>query len=240
MIVLIEPQLLRGVERVCSKVITMGDPDRVRLFMNTLEEPMITYNMRGILVVNGQYKGECITLASHGIGCPMASIIFEELRALGGEVIVRIGTAGSLREDVNEGEVIIADSASTMVYGCGSRMYFGDIIPPMTLDPELLVKTKKILVRAGLKTHIGPVFSSDAFHAETNITEELASYGFIGVDMETAILYALSKLRRYKALSILVVSNNLIRKTRLKHTGELAETLLKVFKAVLEALIIRG
>lgn len=237
---MIEPQLLRGVERVCSRVITMGDPDRVNLFMNILDEPRITYNMRGILVVNGQYKEECITLASHGIGCPMASIIFEELHALGGEVIVRIGTAGSLRREINEGEVIIADSASTIVYGCGSRMYFGDIIPPMTPDPELLLKTRKTLREAGLETHTGPVFSSDAFHAETSIIGELAKMGFIGVDMETAILYALSKLRRYRALSILVVSNNLIEKTRLKHTGELAEALFKVFKAVLEALIIRG
>ncbi len=231
-----KPQVLRGVKGVCRDTIVMGDPDRVELFSDHLDDHSVVYDKRGILVVNGSWKNHCITIASHGIGCPMASVIVEELRMLGAERFVRIGTAGSLSPEIDEGSVILADSASTMIYGCGTRMYFGDIIPAMSPDLELLTGVRERLLAKGLDVYMGPVFSSDAFHAESNITGRLASLGFISVDMETAIIYALSRLRGFRALSVLIVSNNLIRGTILKHTGELREPLTRVFEAVVEAL----
>lgn len=231
-----EPQVLRGVEKVCPDTIVMGDPDRVELFSRLLEEPETVYSMRGIRVVNGKYKGKCITLASHGIGCPMASVVLEELRMLGAETMIRIGTAGSLVEELREGMVLLASSASTNIWGCISKMYYEDITPPAAPDPFLLVKTYNGLKRAGLETHVGAVFTSDAFYAEANIMEKLRRLGFKAIDMETAALYTLGVLRGYRALSVLVISNNLLEKTPLKHTRDLADILLAVYRVILEVL----
>ncbi|ADI31245.1 purine-nucleoside phosphorylase [Staphylothermus hellenicus] len=232
----VKPVLLKDAVGVSDLAIVMGDPDRVYLLSTLLEKPEIIYDRRGIVAVNGEYKGRKVTLASHGIGCSMASIILEELGMLGAKTIIRIGTAGSLVEDLDVGDTVLAAGAGYMLNGCGNNMYSPEINGGTSPDPLLLSGIYYYLLNNNVKPHVGLVFTSDAFYAEENIMDKLISRGFIAIDMETAILYMLGWIRKWRTLSILVISNSLVKKTPLLTTHELAERFIELTKLVLEYL----
>ncbi len=232
----LKPQVLKSVPSVNPIAITMGDPDRVLLLSKLLDEYKIVFHNRGIVIVNGKYRSKPVTLASHGIGCPMASIIFEELGMLGAKTIIRMGTAGSLRNDLLEGDILLAAGAGYKLTGCSTNMYSPDIHGGASPDPILLSKIYNYLVEKGLNPRIGLVFTSDAFYSEQEIIDSLIKRGFSAIDMETAILYILGWMRGWKTLSILVISNNLLRKTPLKTTMELKEKFILLTQYILDIL----
>ncbi len=91
-----------------------------------------------------------------------------------------------------------------------------------------------------IKPWVGPVYSSDAFYAEEDLVNVLGSRGFLGVEMETAILFLLGLMRGgVKTAAVLIVSNNLTegRAGRFLIASELRDAVLRVGRAVLNALI---
>ena len=232
----LRPQVLKSIPSVNPIAITMGDPDRVLLLSKQLDEYKIVFQNRGIVVINGRYRDKPVTLASHGIGCPMASIVFEELGMLGAKTIIRMGTAGSLRNDLLEGDILLAAGAGYKLTGCSTNMYSPDIHGGTSPDPILLSKIYNYLVEKELNPRIGLVFTSDAFYSEQEIIDSLIKRGFSAIDMETAILYILGWMRGWKTLSILVISNNLLRKTPLKTTMELKEKFILLTQYILDIL----
>ncbi len=66
--------------------------------------------------------------------------------------------------------------------------------------------------------------------------------GLLGVEMETAILFLLGLIKNIKAAAVLIVSNNLTegRAGRFLTASELRDVVLKVGKAVLNALALVG
>ncbi|MCD6195164.1 MAG: purine-nucleoside phosphorylase, partial [Staphylothermus sp.] len=74
------------------------------------------------------------------------------------------------------------------------------------------------------------------FYSEQEIIDSLIKRGFSAIDMETAILYILGWMRGWKTLSILVISNNLLRKTPLKTTMELKEKFILLTQYILDIL----
>jgi len=81
-------------EDISKNVIAVGDPGRVELLATLLENPKVVNKHRGLIVVTGYYKNAKVTIATHGMGCPSANIVFEELGILGAKRIVRLGTSG--------------------------------------------------------------------------------------------------------------------------------------------------
>ena len=216
-----KPIVLRGV-RVNDTVFIMGDPDRVRYLSKLLDSRETVFDRRGYLVVNGTSGKHEITLASHGVGAPSASLIIEDLVANDAKTIIRLGTAGSLYEDLVEGEVVLADASGSITGSSTMKMYFQEIQPPAAPDPLLLAKIYQVLLENNVNPRILPAFSSDALYAEEEYVEAIRKAGYGVIDMETYTLYSLSRARGYRALSILVISNNIVRKTPLKNTEELA------------------
>lgn len=207
------PTLHIGYEKglVAENVVVMGDPERLDIFRDMFTEVEDLDTKRGFKAYTGLINGVRMTIASHGIGCPSASIVFEELRQAGARNIIRLGTAGGLRRDAEPGNVVLATGSGTYCNGCCQDMYAPNTCLPGAPDPFLLVRVYEKLRETTLKILLGPVFTSDAFYAETpGLAEELGSRGFIGIDMETHILYTLGWKRGYNALSILVISNNLV------------------------------
>ncbi len=95
------------------------------------------------------------------------------------------------------------------------------------------------LESTGVRIWTGPVYSSDAFYAEEDLVNVLGSRGFLGVEMETAILFLLGLIRNVKTAAVLIVSNNLTegRAGRFLTASELRDTVLRIGRAVLNALI---
>ncbi|QKQ99245.1 purine-nucleoside phosphorylase [Metallosphaera tengchongensis] len=195
---------------VAENVLVVGDPGRARLISSFLDSPQLVNENRGFLVYTGFYKGSRISVATHGIGGPSMAIVFEELHMLGAKNFVRLGTVGALVPEVKLGEYIVPSGAS---YNPGGLIfqYIGDLTSSSASpDFNLTQKLVSSLGSSNLRFHVGNVFSSDAFYAEDkNFVEKWSSRGNIGVEMECATLFFLSKLRKTKAAAVLVVSDNL-------------------------------
>lgn len=221
---------------IAKNVIAVGDPARVDLLSELLEGPRVVNTNRGLKVVTGEYKGVRVTLATHGMGCPSAMIVFEELGILGARRIVRVGTAGGLRKDMKIGEVVLATGAAYTSGGCGLGQYMPGICGSASPHPILTARIAEALSKSGLQYRAGPVFSSDAFYAEDpSFAERMGGYGLVAVEMEAAGLFALGWMRGWETAAVLVISDVLPAEEKVfVGTRELAETFKAVGRAVLD------
>ncbi|KYP97689.1 purine nucleoside phosphorylase, partial [Sodalis-like endosymbiont of Proechinophthirus fluctus] len=99
-----------------SEVILMpGDPLRAKHIANTfLSDAREVNQVRGILGYTGSYKGRAISVMGHGIGIPSCSIYTKELITdFGVKKIIRVGSCGAIRSDVNVRDIVIGMGAST-------------------------------------------------------------------------------------------------------------------------------
>jgi len=223
---------------IAENIIAVGDPGRVDLLSSLLEDPRVVNTHRGLKVVTGTYRGKKVTIATHGIGAPSASIVFEELHQLGGKRIVRVGTTGGIRRDTRIGDIIVATGAAYTMNGCGLGQYMPGLCGATSPDPILTVRIIEALEASGVSYKMGPVFSSDAFYAEDPaFAEKMAKYGIIAVEMEAAALFALGWMRGFETACVLVVSDVLHGEEAMKTyltTEELSEVFINVGRNILD------
>lgn len=112
-------------EDISSTIITVGDPNRVRLVTKYFDSIEIEKESREFLTQTGIYKGKRITVISTGIGTDNIDIVFNELDALVNidfttrEVkkektqldFIRIGTSGAIQADIPLDSFILSKSA---------------------------------------------------------------------------------------------------------------------------------
>ncbi len=223
---------------VAERVIVAGDPARVKQLAEYLEDSKLVNENRYLLVYTGFYKNTPVTVATHGIGGPSATIVFEELRMLGAKVMVRLGTAGSLSREVKVGDFIIASGAAYICNGNSIGMYVPGYCMPTAPHPEVTMNLINEALKSGERVFIAPVFSSDAFYAENpEFAETWSKRGVIAVEMECASLFTLGWMRGFKTGALLVISDSLVEKTGLLTARELAPRIEKASRIVFEALV---
>jgi purine-nucleoside phosphorylase len=160
----------------------------------------------------GAYKGERISVQGSGMGQASASIYAHELFAeYDVQTLIRVGTCGALTEAVRVRDVIVAMSASTDSQMNRLRFHGIDYAP--TADYQLLRAAVDAAEAAGLKVHVGQVFSGDLFYNDRpDLVSRTAEYGVLGIEMEAAALYTLAAKFGRRALGIMTVSDHLITK----------------------------
>ena len=87
-------------ETIGKYVIFYGDPWRVNVLKNYLDNPVEVAFSREFNTYTGTYKGQRITVSSTGMGAPTAAIAMEEMYECGMEVALRMGTVMSLQDDM--------------------------------------------------------------------------------------------------------------------------------------------
>ncbi len=232
--------LLLNVRRgdIAERAIIVGDPARVWQVGGLLKELKVVNENRGFIVVTGRYNGIDVSIACHGIGAPSAAMLLEELIMYGVKIIVRLGTMGAIDERLNLKDVIVVMASAYNQGGIYWQYLRSGIIYPLTPDFILSFEIARKLKEVGLNVHMGIVYSSDAFYAEEDLVPELRSKGVLGVDMETAAVFLVSKLRNVRAASTLIVSNKLYegRSARVLTSEELKDVVMLAGKAILEVI----
>lgn len=215
----------------------MGDPERAKQLASLLKEAKIVSNTRGYLTYTGLYRGERITVATHGIGMPSAAIVFEELRMLGARSIVRLGTAGAMTKNLSRGDFLIPTGAA---HSNGSlREYAQDGILPPVPDFRLTSRLMEGCKLSKSKSISGLVYSTDVFYSEDhNFVKNWTSRGIVGVDMECATLFTLGSIKGFKSAALLIISDNLVSRVEKEMFGheQLRIAVGKAGKIVLDAL----
>jgi len=199
---------------VARYVIVPGDPNRVPLIANSLENPVHQGQNREFNAFKGTYKGTEISVVSTGIGCPSTAIAVEELSYIGAEVLIRIGTSGSVDYSAKKGEIFIATAA---VRDDGTSKQYMPIEFPAIASHDLtknLIKASKAL---GIPTKIGICQSKDSFFGEVEPNRmPVAPYlenkwkawqgGGVGAsEMEAATLFTLAHIKKLMAGAVLAV-----------------------------------
>ena len=86
--------LRAGAGDYASACLLPGDPLRAKYIAETyLEDVTVVNEERGLLGYTGQWNGKPVSVQGTGMGCPGATIVFEELIQLGVKRLLRVGNA---------------------------------------------------------------------------------------------------------------------------------------------------
>lgn len=198
---------------VAEKVLLAGDPLRAKVIAERFLEDVKQYNnVRGMLGYTGYYNGKRVSVQGSGMGIPSISIYTHELiNDYHVKTLIRVGTCGAIQESINLKDIVIAIGASTDSAINHYRFEGMDYAP--TANYDLLEQAVSRANATHLNYHTGNILSSDQFyHHNPNHWENWAEYGVLAIEMETSALYTLAARYGVKALTILTVSDHLIRK----------------------------
>ncbi|GAA0880414.1 nucleoside phosphorylase [Algoriphagus jejuensis] len=239
-------------EHLASFVFTVGDPDRVALVSQYFDQIDFKIKKREFVTHTGWKNGKRLTVMSTGMSTDNIEILLTELDALVNIdlenrrvktektrlQIVRLGTSGSLQEDVHAGELLV----SAIAIGLDTMMMFyphlkgnHDIADAVQkeldlsflpyqayADPELLAKVEGYFIKGVTLTCPG-FYAPQGRHVllkprMERMLERLAELNIEGCrltnfEMETSAYYALGELLGHQMLSLnAIVANRPLKK----------------------------
>jgi purine-nucleoside phosphorylase len=199
--------------QIADKVLLAGDPLRAKAIAERFLEDVFEYNnVRGMLGFTGTYMGKKVSVQGSGMGIPSISIYAHELmNEYDVKTLIRVGTCGSLQEQVKIRDIVIAMGACTD--SAINHHRFGGMDYAPIADFNLLSQAVGLAKQAHLPVHVGNILSSDQFyHHDKENWKTWADYKVLAVEMESSALYTLAAHFGAKALTILTVSDHLISK----------------------------
>ena len=140
------------------------------------------------------------------MGCPGATIVFEELIQLGCKKLIRVGTCGGLQAHHALGDLIVALSA---VPADSTAMHLVADEPHCpTASWSLIHGAVHVAKEIGQELHVGPIVSSDLFYNPSEGQyERWSDRGVLAVEMEAAALFTVGALRKVETACLLTVSD---------------------------------
>jgi uridine phosphorylase len=193
---------------VGAYAIVPGPKDRLEVLLKKIENPLRNFSFMEYTMYTGTYQGITVTAMNGGRFSTDTSITTEVMCNAGIKNIIRIGTCGSMSEDIKVGDLVVVD-----------KVLRGDGVTPYYVDKNFqTVADKKIsdtLVAAakdmGMTVHRGCVWTTDALLRETReIVEAKRTEGAVAVDMVSSTLLTIAQTYQVKAGSILAVSDNVL------------------------------
>jgi len=196
---------------IAKTVLMPGDPLRAKFIAETFLEDVVQFNsVRNMLGYTGTYKGKRISVMGGGMGMPSIGIYSYELfNFYGVDNIIRIGTAGSMNENVKVRDVVVALGASTNSNYAAQYCLPGTFAPIASFD--LASAAVAVAKEKNINAVVGNILSSDTFYtADQTATEKWMSMGILAVEMEAAALYMNAAQAKKNALCLLTISDSLI------------------------------
>jgi DeoD family purine-nucleoside phosphorylase len=184
-----------------------GDPLRAKYIAETYFDGARQVNgERGLLGYTGTWEGKPISVQGTGMGCPGATIVFEELVQLGVRRLLRVGTCGGLQSHHQLGDMIVA---LTAVPADSTAMHLVNNEPHCpTASWELIHGAVHVAKEMSQDVHVGPVVSSDLFYnPDEGQYERWSRRGVLAVEMEASALFTVGAIRGVHAACLLTVSD---------------------------------
>ncbi|ERI94768.1 purine nucleoside phosphorylase [Clostridiales bacterium oral taxon 876 str. F0540] len=215
---------------IAETVLLPGDPLRAKFIAETfLENPVQFNTVRNMFGYTGTYKGKKISVMGTGMGMPSIGIYsYELIHFYGVKNLIRIGSAGSLQENIKVRDIVIGMAASTNSNFAAQYNLPGTLAP--TASFELLKKAVDAAHSKGIEPKVGNILSSDTFYDDdTESWKKWAKMGVLAVEMEAAALYMNAARAGVNALCILTISDSLV-----THEATTAEERQHTFTQMME------
>jgi len=195
-----------------ASVLLPGDPLRAQhIADNFLDDAHQVTAVRNMLGFTGTYQGVPVSVMGSGMGIPSASIYATELvTQYDVERLIRVGSCGALQPDLVLRDVILGIGACT---DSGvNRVRYGGHDFAATADFELLRAAADAAAAAGVEVRVGNIHSADLFYnPEDGVFERMRDMGVLAVEMEAAGLYGVAAENGARALTILTVSDHILK-----------------------------
>ena len=204
------PHITAAKEDFAKTVLMPGDPLRSKFVAeNFLTDAVLVNNARGVQGYTGIYEGKKVSVMASGMGMPSMGIYSYELfNFYDIDNIIRIGTAGSISEKVDIGDLVLGMAS------CTDSNFISQFELPGTYAPtcsyELLKKAAASAEENGFKYEVGSLWSTDVFYRDVDANSKWAKMGVLAVEMESAALYANAARAGKNALAICSISDNLL------------------------------
>lgn len=196
---------------IAKIVLLPGDPLRAKYIAETFLEDVEQYNdVRNMFGFTGTYKGVRVSVQGTGMGMPSAMIYAEELiTEYDVEVLIRVGSAGGMKEDIQIRDVVLAQGATTDS-NLHRNIFGGQVDYAPLANFDLLRTAYDIGTEKEMNIRVGNVLSADRFYNDEIDSQKLADYGVLAVEMEAAGIYSVAAKHNKKALAMLTISDHLI------------------------------
>lgn len=201
---------IRATAEIAKVVLMPGDPLRAKAVADQYMTDVVCFNdVRNMLGFTGTYKGKRVSVMGHGMG--MASIgiyTYELYNFYDVKTIIRVGSAGSINNDLHIGDLAIAMGACTNSNYAAQYELPGDFAP--IGDFDLIRKAVESCEKFGYHYKVGNVLSSSMFYHENPHTDKWINMNVMAVEMEIAALYMNAARSGKRALGICTISDHIL------------------------------
>ncbi len=198
---------------IAKTVLMPGDPLRAKYIAETFLTNVKQVNsVRNMFMFTGEFEGKEVSICGSGMGQPSIGIYSYELfKFYDVENIIRIGSAGSYKEDLKLYDVVLATSAysDSDAY---ARLVLQENTHVAKPSQQLNEKIRESAKKLGVKLHEGRVHSSDVFYNSRKLEDTISETQSDCVEMESAALFMNAKKTGKNAACLLTISDNLITK----------------------------
>ena len=151
-------------------------------------------------------KKDFCFIALAGCGAPAAALQTELAIACGVKKCIFLGTAGSLQEEVQPGDIVLCQQA-VGADGTSPHYHARPVIMPQA---HLTATFGRQLAADKKNFHTGRIWTTDAVFCETKAeVKHYQRQRVLGVDMETAAFLAVCRRRKVGGAAVLVISDAL-------------------------------
>ena len=218
---------------LAKTVLMPGDPLRAKFIAETfLQDVKFVNTVRNMFAYTGTYHSKPVSVMGSGMGMPSIGIYSYELYTqYDVENIIRVGSAGAMRADLELGSVVAGQGACTNSSFADQYELGGSFAP--ICDFDLLMAAVDAARELGVKMPVGNLYSSDTFYDAAGRNMRYAKMGVMAVEMEAAALYCTAAYTGKRALAICSISDNLITGEELS-ADERQTTFTNMMKIALE------
>jgi purine-nucleoside phosphorylase len=197
---------------IAETILLPGDPLRAKFIAENFLEDVTQFNgVRNMFGFTGTYKGKRVSVMGTGMGVPSIGIYsYELIHFYGVKNLIRVGSCGAFDEKLNLYDVIIAQGA------CTDSNYADQYDLPGTYSAiasyDLLSRAVKSAEDKGVDVHVGNILTSDVFYSQKEDSwKQWAKMGVLAAEMETYALYCNAANAGVNALTILTVSDSIVK-----------------------------
>ena len=200
-------------DEIAKVVLMPGDPLRAKKIAESYLEDVVQFNqVRGMLGFTGKYKGKRVSVMGSGMGFGSMGIYSYELfKFYDVDTIIRIGSCGTGKKELNVMDIILADSAtSTETFAKEAHGMDDDLFAGSEKVNQLI---KQVAEEKGTKVHTGIIGSGNVFYSsiERDWTRE-RKYDIIAGEMEAFSLFANAIALGKQGACLLTVSDSHVKK----------------------------
>ncbi len=195
---------------IAEVVLMPGDPLRAKYIAdNFLHDVRIVNNLRNMYAFTGYYKDKRITVMGSGMGMPSIGIYSYELYTYYDvKRIIRIGTGGSLKENIKLMDVILSKNAyspSNFAYVWGNYKDKHLIDSSESLNKIILSKAKEL----NINVNYGTILTADVFTLYANIDHILKNIppniDILANEMEAFGLFHVANICKKEATCLMTI-----------------------------------